>query len=350
MKNIEWLAPVCLCLLGLARHAALADSGQTTLAANKTSSVASDDSDLRTRFFAEYPAAVERLKQAVGRLRCKGRYRSMASSDSQEPWLDFSVLTYDGKLRFELKVSKYSLAVPVSEAFLVTPGLAAKVCEPRTESAWLEYEGAEPSIEMRISLARFMARFLFATYSDDGACILDEISHQRVTVQSVTRHPKNPDFVVVECTHRDLGGVLGDDPKYRAEGTLTLVLSPKQDWAIRELRMTSMPYAFESRSEVDVFKLADGGFVPRKCQIEVFSLSTPRKLKEKYQFEMSEMAVLESVAPEEFSLEALGVHRPARSWRPVVFTVVSVVLLVSLIVSMWLRRGKAFRWRAASRH
>lgn len=312
VKNIEWLAPVCLCLLGLAGHAAIADSEQTTFAANKSSSVASDDSHLRQQFFAEYPGAVERLKQAVRRLRCKGRYRRMANSDSQEPWLDFSVLTYDGKLRFELKVSKYSVAVPVSEAILVTPGLAAKVLEPRTESAWLEYEGAKPSGEMDIPTARFMARFLYAAYSDDGISILDGISEKRITVQSVTRHPNNPDFVVVECTHRDTEG----DPKYRAGGTLSLVLSPKQDWAIRELRMTSMPYDFETRKVVDVFKLAGGGFVPRKCQLEVFSLSTPRKLQEKYQFEMTEIAPVESVAPRSSRLQHWGyiVRRAFGAW------------------------------------
>lgn len=193
------------------------------------------------------------------------------------------------------------LAVKVGSHFPAKrSGLRRSTCRLGLESL-----GTEPSAEMRINPARFLTRFLDATFSDDGDCILDGIIGKRITVRRVTKSSQHPDLVLVECGFRDTLGA----PKERAEGTLSLVLFPRQDWAIREFVMTSMRYAIETRKGVEVFQLADGRFAPRRVELQVRDLSSARTLREKYQFEITEMAVAASVGPEEFTVDALEAQR-----------------------------------------
>lgn len=340
--RVASLSLVWLALVHLAPGAIFADSKlvAATLISGKVPFASTEDSKLRQRFFSEYPPAAARLKRAVERLRCKGRYRSVSPSRSEQPWLDFSVLVYDGKVRFERKVQKYNLLEPVAEAVLITPGLSAKVVEPLSEFAWLEYEGAKPSNEILVSTVLYLYRFLHAAFSIDGESIVDGISQKKLTVHNVTRHPENRAFVLVECTHRETEG----DPKWRAEGTLSLVLSPAEDWAVREIRLTSMPYGFEMRATLDVAPLGDVGFVPRNYRVEVFGIGSSEELREKHEFEVTETAFVESVSAEEFSLEALGIRSRPRSPR-VALTVVSLVVIVFLVVNMWLHGLKTSKRR-----
>ncbi len=307
-----------------------------------------DKPALAARFYAEYPEAVKRLEAAVATLHGKARFRVQRPDRPKRSWAELEFFVSGEKVRFENEVPEEQRKGPRADptrarAVLLTPELCAHVKDPHTEFAYLEYKGEEltPALIVRRSL--MLWQYVKAAYCLDGQPILPKIQNNSWVIKEVKRYGRGGEWVALDCSYHQ-HDTLPDSSKVTGTGTAVLVLSPGEDWAIRELHLRAKtPASFESSRYVDeLVRLPQGGYIPKKIR----KLTTPpgggRVLTTDY--ELLEVST-EPIPDAQFTLEALGIREAApKGWRQ--YWVISLVVGAALLLALAGIKYGFFRRRA----
>ncbi len=130
-----------------------------------------DDAEIRQLLETEYPAACEKLKSAVRRIRGSiliddSYQKGAAGSGSQRQ----SFSRFDDSVIFRATESKQDAGF-AGQGALVTPGEAAQVLNANTPSAAVSFTADKPNWSMTLLYDDRITRFVDATYTcvgDDG--------------------------------------------------------------------------------------------------------------------------------------------------------------------------------------
>ena len=291
---------------------------------------ACDEIDLQ--FNAEYPASVEKLRNAVRSIQGKARIKTLRAGQMSD-WESLEFYSKDSKiLLFEPRntAGGQRLERPLEGAILWTPDDVAMVLNPKTEEAWLETWGEDSRRRIEIAKGSRFDRFLGATYSLDGLDLANELSSGAFQLEGVESHPDRVDWIIAKLSRQFEQGPLS------VRQDFVVSFDPKKDWAITDFSLSSGP-PFNSVVHYELqTRLVEGvGVVTDRM---AYTATKDGQLREKKLFEMLSCEEC-SLASQDFSLEFLGVNPPGPRRRSLAIYVVPAVAFCLLAgLAIWLRK------------
>lgn len=185
------------------------------------------EADAATRFYAEYPKAVERLEAATKNMHLTAELRQRKSG-RDAPWIKLSILSSSDALRTDIHDET---GRGRDRSCIERPGFCALVRDPFTDHAWAEDVGSVPNWSVKIFSSIHARRFLKATYCcEDGIPILGKIRNGEWSVKRISFQSGHPDRVVLDYSY------VFSEPEfnYSHSGEGFVVFSPGDDWALCE--------------------------------------------------------------------------------------------------------------------
>lgn len=198
------------------------------------------------------------------------------------------------------------------------------VNDPNTSFVSAEYLGATESRAMKSRLTIFGWRFLKATYCYDGESVLGHFEGKESSSWAVTAVRASQLHQGWVEVHYNSNIEDPEQPEMSASGTGTVVFSPADDWAVRELRFaTGAPYNLQGHLEIpELLRLPAGGILAKALTLVFYRPigssgqehnADDESWSEKIEYELVE-ADQSATPASEFTLAALGIG--SRSfWR-----------------------------------
>lgn len=309
-----------------------------------------DTSSLQDRFFAEYPAASQRLAGAVrqvqGLMKCK-----IDRISGPGEWTQVRFFKSGDNVRVDINPpsagkTPTTRAQRGARSILIKPGEAAVVLNPQTERAELERIAAEPVLG-DMALATIMClRLVHGAYCYETFPLLDKIRAGSWSVRRVARDERDPERVLIEFDISDRTSSGQTDLKQTGRALITF--SPRESWAIRgyDIEFTQ-PDALRTEGAIDAFESVADGYIPKSSHLVDYERPSGAPSWQevtKIQYELVESNT-DAIAESAFTLSALGVKestKPARAdWFITLLIAVVGACLVFYVLIRFRRRKLA---------
>ncbi len=304
-----------------------------------------NDPAWESRFFAEYPTAVSKLKEAVDQVRISAHYRRRYGADPALPWTDLQFLKDRDSLRIQLRSPAIAGRPAEENVGIVAPGHALLAKDPSEPWRMLQYSGNQPDNSLRVFSEMYCWRFLGCTFGlGREATLQDDIQTGRVVVTGVTRPDKEHGWVRVNFRFREEA----EDPQFTATGTGYAIMDPQASWCIREACVFSgPPFNLEVHQFVDALEsLPSGHVIARQFRMLGYDLrpdsTTPVRKNEQVRecMEYELLRAEEEASPgSEFTAAALGFPEISRASSTLGMRIGAALLALALFVvwRRWLR-------------
>lgn len=313
--------------------------------------------DLEGRFYAEYPAAVERQKAALRQLRGEGTYRHRTTTRRDAPYVRLTFYIDGDNLRYHHKRQVPAERGPsgqrnAEEAYLFAPNISAVVKDPGSPYAFVEQSGADLRERLAFPMSIWLWRFLKSTYCHDGRPFLDKITEKIWTIREIGKDPGHPEWVRVELAFREENR---QQPQFTATGTVSISFAPSEDWSARECHYDSGP-PYNQKFDVyldELFALPGGGYIPKSLRCighkgpfteqSASARDKDDRWSEYVEYRLGS-AQQAPTPPAEFTLAALGVGKVPNatpSGYRLGLVTCSFAVLVALMAWRYARRAKA---------
>lgn len=287
--------------------------------------------NLVSRFVNDYPAAVEKLNDAMKYLKGTGKFREIFEGSKSDEWVTYRFLLCEEKVRYHEiygKVTAPKNELDISErGYLITPDQTEAISKDQNGGA--RRESQIPATAMDVHTRLKFYRCVKATNSIDGKLILDHMKDNSWVVKGASAHPDNPKwvnvrFAVVKILH------LRNGKDVAQKGEAVISFSPDEDWTVRAMRLNyGEPGSREIRTSVDVRHIPGAGYIVDKYHSEVVPNVGEKKLLQQVDYELSKAEAVR-VDNKEFTLKAMGIEEGSKkvNWPLVILIMSGVVLLV----------------------
>lgn len=286
----------------------------------------------RERFLQEYPAAQQRLREAVARAEGEGRYlrsddlaNKKAKSRDEMKWGAFRFVTRGDSLRLDLTLAGGGTEPNVG--LVLSPGFNFRVLSPNTQSAQMAQVSKEVTGKLLTTHALYWRDFFSACYAFAEAPLVEWMKRPGFRMEGVDAVEDSGGRDLARVTFRWDGAEwfknwpsMPEDFEFTGEW----LLSPDEDWSIRRTEYRHS-YSYENEKDgkrerslesetglVEVQHVDGLGFVPRRVELTKSHSTSDWSELTPYSVKLCEFqSVRRSTAGDDvFTPESLGVRDP----------------------------------------